>query len=278
MDAAWIAVVGSTVAAVGSSVAAVITTWSARQQSARQLSDQARQWRREKRREAYANFLESGARARDELTVLAELAQSDNSDFGILAERIAAARTLTDSVRGFGARVLVEGPASIQRPTRRVEEDIASFRRWLEALISSRRSGDMEVSVGESGRVYIAEAGQIVEYLRFDVRHNLDRFAASARLALDDLSTADEPPDRSLPHDQELRWLLERFEEWGVDRAAITIHRPIKDIEGIDSLRIVQLLAEARRAYGLEDRWTLSEFYEGTVEQVAAYLATRRPV
>ncbi|PXX55611.1 hypothetical protein DFR70_12180 [Nocardia tenerifensis] len=277
MDASWIAVAGSSVAAVGSAAAAVITSWSARQQTTKQISGQEQQWRREKRREAYANFLESGARARDELLVISELAQSDDSDFGPLAERVAAARALTDNVRGFGARVLVEGPAAMERPTRRVEEDIAGFRRWLEALITARRSGALGIDLGRTGRVYVVEAGQVIDYLRYDMRRNLDLFAAAARLALDDISATESSSGQERAPDQDLQWLLDQLEECGADRAAIDVTRPIKDIGDISSLHLFVVLTEARSVYALEDRWTLSELYESTVEQLAAYLAARRP-
>ncbi|MFE3195851.1 hypothetical protein ACFXHA_43110 [Nocardia sp. NPDC059240] len=277
MNPAWIAVIASSVAAVGAATAAVITTWSTRRLALRQNADQDGQWLREKRRDSYAAFLAAGARARDELVSIFERSTAEHPDIDLLAQQIVAVRTLTDEVRGAGAKLVVEGPDRIVRPTRLVEEELVIFRRCLETLIRAHRAGDSHVDFGTSlNPLPIAKANQTVETLQYDVRAHLDQFAAVARQILETAEIVSSPLANAQPSDTDLQWLLDALSERGIDTSTIVVTQPIRQIGEINSLHIAVLLGRAKDRYSIEDGWTYSEFADATVEQAVAYLAAHR--
>jgi aryl carrier-like protein len=276
MDAAWIAVVGSSVAAVGSAAAALIASWATRRQSAAQEAGQEQQWRREKRRDSYAAFLEAGALARDELAFILQSTRREDSDFEALEERLTTARALTDNVRACGAKVFVEGPELILRPTRHVEEDLVTFRKFLEEILTARRGGATEISLGPA-HLQLDDAFETVAHLRRETRIHLDRFAEVARRVLDETSTVVHQQHAESPApSQELQWLLARLEDLlGVPAADIDIEQPFIEM-GFDSLLAMKLLNDARTRYELADRWTFTELTSATPEQAAAYFSGHR--
>ncbi|MEV3960662.1 acyl carrier protein [Nocardia sp. NPDC050193] len=277
MDAAWIAVVGSSVAAVGSAAAAVIASWATRRQSTAQEAGQERQWRREtRRRDSYAAFLEAGALARDELTFILQSTRKEDSDLEALAGRLTTARALTDNVRACGAKVFVEGPELILRPTRHVEEDLVTFRRFVEEILTTRRRGATEISLGPA-HLQLDDAFETVAHLRRETRVHLDRFAEVARQVLDEPSTVVHQQHAESPApSQELQWLLARLADLlGVPVADIDIEQPFIDM-GFDSLMAMKLLNDARTRYALADRWTFTELLSATPEQAAAYFSEQR--
>lgn len=267
MDPGWIALIGAAVGAVGASSAAAIAGRSARRVALSQKASDSVQWQREKRRDAYAAFLDAGAQARDELTAIWRLVRSAGTDDAGIRSRLESAHSLTDQVRRASATNFVEGPQSILVPTRRAEENIVIFRRLLEELLLKPPSERNAV-----------EAAGVCLSLEAQIRSDLDRFAASAREVLDAAEHQSVLVDApSLPPAAaELEWLLARIREFQPEPWPIDVKRPLFET-GIDSLALIQIGARARHEFAVDgEGWLISSLAMQSVEDVAGHLAQGR--
>ncbi|MFQ6397601.1 hypothetical protein ACLMAJ_29675 [Nocardia sp. KC 131] len=233
-----------------------------------QKASDSTQWQREKRRDAYAAFLDAGAQARDELISIWRLVRSAGLDDAGIRARLESAHVLTDQVRRASATNFVEGPQSILVPTRRAEESIVIFRSLLEKLLL--KPLPERNSVEEAGVCLGLEA---------QIRIDLDRFAASAREVLDAaehqsvLINAESLP----PAAAELQWLLAQIRGLQPEPWPIDVEQPLF-ATGIDSLALLAIGRKARHelAFDGESTWLLSSMTTKSVEEVAGYLALGR--
>ncbi|MEU5879468.1 acyl carrier protein [Spirillospora sp. NPDC047279] len=271
MNPAWIAVVGTAVGAMGATAAALIAGWSARRQTTHQSLSQEMQWHREKRRDSYSSFLDSGVQARDELASIWRLLRASDPDIEQVVTRLEEARPLVQDVRRASATVFVLGPQEILEWTRRAEESIVLFHNLLRAAAKDLRQGN---EISHRIPLCIQQDAQ--------VRDILDRFAASAREVLTGTGATSallpSPPPAQAT--EELTWLVARISEaLDIPESEIDTSRPLFEA-GLDSLAVLEITSMADKEFHLEKQeagWLISSLlFAKTIEEVATHLAAQR--
>ncbi|MER5350699.1 hypothetical protein ABT093_10240 [Kitasatospora sp. NPDC002551] len=166
MDQGLAAVLGAAVGVLGSTLASALA---GRQQE----RSQREHWRRQRRRDAYAAFMDHGMRMVHSVTDLHSLLSSPEENSEEAAVRLGDLRTRKDELDRLTVLVILEGPSEVSDLADVVAADFTELRNCLTGWLECRQ-------LGMSTELHRETYQEIID--RIDSRS--DEFMNKARLSL----------------------------------------------------------------------------------------------